>query len=134
MQLKFNQLDLFTRKSVEILFKIIGQFKLTFKKALSTILQFFTLTCLSEFLAAYRKSDSSSHVLVRLVENCKKELDNKKYVGTMLMDLSKAFDCISHKLLIAKMDAYVFSENTLTVFFFPTLNDENKAFKLTTRV
>ena len=52
----------------------------------------------------------------------------------MLMDLSKAFDYISQELLIAKMDDYVFSENTLTVFFFPTLNDENKAFKLTTRV
>ena len=91
MQLKFNQLDLFTRKSVEILLKIIGQFHfwilfLKFKKAISAILPFFTLTCLSEFLAAYRKSDSSSHVLVRLVENCKKELDNKKYVGTMLMN------------------------------------------------
>ena len=73
--------------------------------------------CLSEFVAAYRKSYSSSHVLIRLVENQKKELDNKKYVGAILMELSKAFDCISDKLLIAKMDAYGFSENALTFFF-----------------
>ena len=73
--------------------------------------------CLSEFVAAYRKSYSSSHVLIRLVENWKKELDNKKYVGAILMDLSKAFDCIPHELLIAKMDAYGFSENALTFFF-----------------
>ena len=33
------------------------------------------------------------------------------------MDLSKAFDCIPHELLIAKMDAYGFSENTLTFLF-----------------
>ena len=33
------------------------------------------------------------------------------------MDLSKAFDCIPHELLIAKMDAYGFSENALTLFF-----------------
>ena len=64
--------------------------------------------CLSEFVAAYRKCYSSSHVLI---ENWKKELDNKKYVGAILMDLSKAFDCIPHELLIAKMDAYGFSEN-----------------------
>ena len=33
------------------------------------------------------------------------------------MDLSKAFDCIPYKLLDAKMDAYGFSENALTLFF-----------------
>ena len=65
--------------------------------------------CLSEFVAAYRKSYSSTHVLIRLVENWKKELHNKKYVGAMLTDLSKAFECISHELLIAKKDAYGFS-------------------------
>ena len=50
--------------------------------------------CLSEFVAVYRKFYSSSHILIRLVQNWKKELDNKKYVGAILMDLSKAFDCI----------------------------------------
>ena len=46
------------------------------------------------------------------------------------MDLSKVFDCILHELLIAKMDAYVFSK-TVT---FPTWKEENKAFKLTTYI
>ena len=33
------------------------------------------------------------------------------------MDLSKAFDCIPHELLIAKMYAYGFDLNSLTFFY-----------------
>ena len=33
-------------------------------------------------------------------------LDNSGVVGAILMDLSKAFDCLSHELLIAKLEAY----------------------------
>ena len=60
---------------------------------------------LSKFVSAYRKSYSSNHVLLRLIESWKKSLDNKNFVGTVLMDLSKAFDCIPHDLLVAKLHA-----------------------------
>ena len=72
---------------------------------------------LSIFIAAYRKKYSCNSVLIRLVENWKKQLDNKKFVGAVLMDLSKAFDCVPHDLLIAKMHAYGFEMDTLVLFF-----------------
>ena len=72
---------------------------------------------LSDFISAYRKAYSSNHVLLRILENWKKALDNKNYVGTVLMDLSKAFDCIPHDLLVAKLHAYGLSENAVTFIY-----------------
>ena len=72
---------------------------------------------LSKFISTYRKSYSSNHALIRLKENWKKSLDQKKFVGAVLMDLSKAFDSIPHDLLIAKMHAYGFSIDAVTFFY-----------------
>ena len=72
---------------------------------------------LSKFIPAYRESYSSNHVLIRFIKNWKKSLDQKKFVGAVLMDLSKAFDSIPHDLLIAKMHAYGFSINAVTFFY-----------------
>ena len=67
----------------------------------------------SPFLSAYRASYSTQHVLLRLIEEWKTNLDNNFAVGAVLMDLSKAFDCIPHDLLIAKLAAYGFEKKTL---------------------
>ena len=47
------------------------------------------------------------------METCKKFLDKKGYVGAVLVDLLKAFDCLDHDLLLAKLDAYGFSRSAL---------------------
>ena len=49
-----------------------------------------------------------------LVEKCREVLDKRGYAGILLTDLSKAFDCINHELLIAKLHACGFSLESLT--------------------
>ena len=45
-------------------------------------------------------------VLLRLIKRWITNLDNNIGAEAVLMDLSKVFDCISHDLLIVKLDAY----------------------------
>ena len=62
-------------------------------------------------MCGYRKGFSTQYALLSLIEKWKKvfdNLDNKTYGGTILMDLSKAFDTINHDLLIVKVHVYGF--------------------------
>ena len=72
---------------------------------------------LSPMLCAYRKNRSCVNVLLKCIENWKMALDKNHVVGSIMMDLSKAFDVIPHDLLIAKFRAYGFSADACQLLF-----------------
>ena len=72
---------------------------------MNTLTVFFQNTC------GFRKGHSTEHCLLFMLDRLKKALDKGLSTGILLTDLSKAFDSISHDLLIAKLNAYGFSNN-----------------------
>ena len=49
---------------------------------------------------------NTQHVLLKLLHSWQKKLDQKVFVGTNLIDLSKAYDCIPRDILIVKLECY----------------------------
>ena len=92
-------------------------FSILFKAVIKNQLVLYLENFFSSFLSAYRENYSTQHVLIRLVEEWKKHLDNDEVVVGVLMDLSKAFDCISNDLLIAKLSAYGFDKTALKYIY-----------------
>ena len=70
--------------------------------------QYFDTIC-SPDLSGFRKKHGCQDVILNLVENTKSKVDNNKIVCTVLTDLTRAFDCLPHRLLIAKMYFYGFN-------------------------
>ena len=68
---------------------------------------------LKKLLCGFRKSHSTQYALFKLLQARLKEIDNLGFIGTVLMDLSKAFDYLSHNLLIAKLGAYGLEKSNL---------------------
>ena len=84
---------------------------------------------LSPYLFGYRQGYSTEQCLTVMLEKWEKALDGKECVGAILADLSKAFDCLHHDLLIAKLDAYGF-EKTAQIFIYNNLKERKQSTKV----
>ena len=69
----------------------------------------------SRKLCGFRKGYSLQNSLCNLLNNWQKSLDTSGVVGTVLMDLSKAYGCLPHDVLIAKLTANGFNNTALVL-------------------
>ena len=52
-----------------------------------------------------------------MIEKWRRSVDGVGQTGAVLPNLSKAFDCIDHELLIAKLYAYRFDKDSLCFIY-----------------
>ena len=87
----------------------------TFERLICDQLKEYLGQYLNSLLCGFRKDHSTQHTLFRLLQKLQNELDTSGFVRTMLIDLSKAYDCLPHSLMIAKFQAYIIRKSGLNL-------------------
>ena len=82
--------------------------------------------CLIDFLeehnliyqlqSSFRQQHSCQTSLNRIVDNWLTALNSNEIAGTVMLDLSKAFDLVDHQILLQKLALYKFNNATLDWF------------------
>ena len=58
---------------------------------------------LNEILCGFRKAHGTQHALFKFLTSWQNSLDGGRLVGSILIYLSKAQNCLPHDLLLAKL-------------------------------
>ncbi len=97
-----SQLDKNNYQPVSVLTTLSKIIEISINQQLS---QFYEVV-LSALISAYRKCYSCQYTLIKLCEDLRRALDDGHVACLLLMDISKAVNCLPHDLLAAKLLAY----------------------------
>ena len=100
-----------------------------FEKSLYKKISGYFNVIFSKCQCGFTKSFSAQHCLFAMIEKCCNSTDQGKFFGAILTELSKAFDCLPHDLLTAKLSAYGFDNNS-TRFLFDYLTNRKQRTKI----
>ena len=84
-----------------------------FEKCMFRKISYYMDNVLTKHQCGFRKGCNTRYCLLKMLEKWKSAVDKEKSFGTLLKYLSKAFDCLSHDLLLAKLHACGFSLSAL---------------------
>ena len=83
--------------------------KKAFSSQITSFLESEQLLSISQF--GYRKQTSTIDAILKATEQIRLELNKRKIVTGAILDLSKAFDSINHKILLRRLENIGFDEH-----------------------
>ena len=92
---------------------VLSIFSKIFGKILEQQLSDFFENIFNPYLCAFGRGHACQTTLLRLLEDWRNSLDKNQYAAAVLMDLSKAFDCLPHDILLDKLSAYGMSTDSV---------------------
>ena len=95
---------------------ILSSISKIYEKCLYDLIQIQVISdsILAKYQCGFQRGCNAQLCIMTLMEKWKKSVNNGGAFGAFT-DLSKTFDCLSHELFIAKLDAYGFDKNTLKI-------------------
>jgi len=88
---------------------VVNSIAKIFEKAMAVrlvrYLRHFNIIINNQF--GFREHHSTTHAMIKVLDESLKGLDEKDFkTGAVFLDISKAFDCVNHNVLINKLDNY----------------------------
>ena len=104
IQKKNSKLEVSNYKPISLLSNIDKIFEKLMQSRLIEFLEEKQILCYRQF--GFRKDFSANHVILTLLESMQKALDGRQFACRIFIDLEKAFDTLSHNILLDKLNHY----------------------------